>query len=81
MTVDWKQNAEDAGAILCDAGDLFRECYEVLNTCGQAAMAKKVRDFCERVHGCMTTSAPWTTVRPLVHGVLDDQITDSMSRF
>ena len=63
MTVDWKQNAEDAGEILCDAGDLFRECHEVLNKCGQVECAEKVRKFCDRVQQCMISCESWSNVK------------------
>ena len=61
MTADWKQNAEDVQEILCDAGDLFRECYEVLNKCEQVECAEKVRVFCDSVHECMLSCKPFRT--------------------
>ena len=59
MTVDWKQNAEDAEGILCDAGDILRECHDALNECGNTTLADKVRVFCNRVNESMTSGTPW----------------------
>ena len=59
MPVDWKQNAEDAQGILCDAGALFRECHDALNECGRTALAKKVRTFAAQVQECMASGTPW----------------------
>ena len=61
-TINWKQNAEDAQGILCDIGDLLRECYEVLNKCGQVECAEKIRAFGNRVHQCMVSCEPWVNV-------------------
>lgn len=56
---DWEQNAKDAEQILCDSGDLLRECQTVLEQAGCKTMAEKVDSFCQRVHRCMTTGRKW----------------------
>ncbi len=66
MMVDWKQNAEDAQGILCDAGDLFQECYEVLHKCGQVECAEKVRKFCARVHQSMLSGEPFRKLKEVM---------------
>lgn len=56
---NWEQNAKDAEQILCDGGDLFRECYEELKKLGSDVLAEKVQAFCYRAYRCMTTGTKW----------------------
>lgn len=53
--VDWKQTAKDSLGILCDSGDLLRECREALTASGDMELAAKVRVFCDRVHESMVS--------------------------
>ena len=66
MAVDWKQNAEDVEEILCDAGDLFQECHEVLHKCGQVECAEKVRKFCARVNQSMLSGEPFRKLKEVM---------------
>ena len=56
---DYEQNAKDAEQILCDSGDLFRECYDELKKLGSDSLAEKVREFCNRACRCMETGKKW----------------------
>lgn len=61
---DWQQNAMDAQGILCDAGDLLRECFHRLNEPPNQDIVEKVRAFCERVQASMMlTGIPWRRCR------------------
>jgi hypothetical protein len=57
--VDWEQNAKDAQQILCDSGDLLRECHDSLFDLGNEELAAKVRKFCNRVQRCMEECTKW----------------------
>lgn len=56
---NWEQNAKDMQQILCDSGDLFRECYDELVRLESTDMARKVQEFCARVNRCMVDGTPW----------------------
>lgn len=55
----WEQTARDCGQILCESGDLFRECYHKLLDLGETETASKVLAFCKRAHTCMSSGKKW----------------------
>lgn len=57
--VNWEQTARDVEQIMCDSGDLLRECHAELLRLGGEQMAEKVKLFCDRVHHCMVTGQEW----------------------
>lgn len=55
----WEQTAKDCEQILCESGDLFRECYHKLLDLGETETASKVLAFCRRAHTCMSSGKKW----------------------
>lgn len=55
----WEQTAKDCEQILCESGDLFRECYHKLLDLGETETASKVLAFCKRAHTCMSSGKKW----------------------
>lgn len=55
----WEQTAKDCEQILCQSGDLFRECYNKLLYLGETETASKVLAFCKRAHTCMSSGKKW----------------------